>query len=265
MEHSRAQIVATLGPSSRDEGIIEQMIIHQMDVVRLNFSWGTHDDHERYIKIVRELAQKHGKEVPIIQDLSGPRVQGEKGHHIDVSMTELITPKDLDDLKFGLAHDVDYIAMSYVGKAEDVRELKRIIKDAGKDTPVISKIERQIAIDNIDSILDVSDAIMIARGDMGNEVPLEKIPMIEKTIIEKCKKAGKPVITATQMFLSMVENPEPSRAEVTDVFFAITNGSDAVMLSDETANGKYPVEAVMNMEKATLEAEKLYGLKVNPL
>jgi pyruvate kinase len=265
MEYSRAQIVATLGPSSREEGIIEQMMIHQMDVVRLNFSWGTHDDHARYIKIVRELAQKYGKKVPIIQDLSGPRIQGEKGHYIDVSMTELITPKDLDDLKFGLANDVDYIAMSYVGSAEDVMELKRHIRESGKRTPVISKIERQKAIDNIDEIIDASDAIMIARGDMGNEVLLEKIPLVEKTIIEKCKKAGKPVITATQMFLSMVENLEPSRAEVTDVFFAITNGSDAVMLSDETANGKHPVEAVMNMEKVTLEAEKLYNLKVNPL
>lgn len=265
MEHSRAQIVATLGPASRDEGTIEQMMLGQMDVVRLNFSWGTHDDHARYIKIVRELSQKLGKHVPIIQDLSGPRVQGEKGHHIDVAMTDLITPKDIDDLKFGLANDVDYIAMSYVGSAADVNELRRIIKESGKVTPIISKVERQKAIDNIDEIIEVSDAIMIARGDMGNEVSLEKIPEIEKEMIEKCKKAGKPVITATQMFLSMVENPEPSRAEVTDVFFAISNGSDAVMLSDETANGKYPVEAIKHMEKVAFEAEKLYHLKVNPL
>lgn len=265
MEYSRAQIVATLGPSCKDPATIEQMLVRQMDVVRLNFSWGTHEDHAEYIKIVRELAQKLGRRIPIIQDLSGPRVQGDKGHHIDVSMTELITPKDLGDLKFGLEKGVDYIAMSYVGSAGDVLELKRIIKESGKETPVISKIERQVAIDNIDSILEVTDAIMIARGDMGNEVPLGKIPLVEKTIIEKCKKAGKPVITATQMFLSMTENPTPSRAEVTDVFFAITNGSDAVMLSDETANGKYPVEAVAEMEKVTLEAEKLYNLKVNPL
>ncbi len=265
MEHSRAQIVATLGPACSTRETIEQMMIHQMDVVRLNFSWGTHDDHAGYIETVRSLADKLARRVPIIQDLSGPRMQQQKGHHFDPSIKELITPKDLDDLKFGLAHDVDYIAMSYVGTADDVKELKRIISDAGKHTPVISKIERQKAIDNIDAIIAASDAIMIARGDMGNEVPLEKIPFVEKEIIEKCKKAGKPVITATQMFLSMVESPEPTRAEVTDVFFAITNGSDAVMLSDETANGKYPVEAILNMEKVVLEAEKLYHLTVNQL
>lgn len=236
-----------------------------MDVVRLNFSWGTYEEHAGYIKTVRDVAAKLGKRIPIIQDLSGPRMQQEKGHHFDPSLEELITPKDIADLKFGLEHDVDYVAMSYVGSAEDVAELKRLIKESGKETPVISKIERQKAIDAIDAIIAVSDAIMIARGDMGNEVPLEKIPVIEKEIIEKCKKAGKPVITATQMFLSMTENPEPTRAEVTDVFFAITNGSDAIMLSEETSRGKYPVEAVMIMERAALEAEKQQNIKINPL
>lgn len=241
------------------------MMQHQMDVVRLNFSWGTYDEHAGYINAVREVAQKLGRKIPIIQDLSGPRLQEEKGHHIDISARDLITAKDIRDLNFGLEHEVDYIAMSYVGTADDVAELRRLIREAGKSTPIISKVERQKAIDNIDSIIDASDAIMIARGDMGNEVPLEKIPLVEKEIIMKCKAAGKPVITATQMFLSMVENPEPSRAEITDVFFAISNGSDAVMLSEETSKGKYPVEAVTFMEKATLEAEHLYKLKVNPL
>lgn len=265
MEYSRAQIVATLGPASRDADTIEQMAQHQMDVVRLNFSWGTHEEHAGYIKTVRDVAAKLGKRIPIIQDLSGPRMQQEKGHHFDPSLQELITPKDIADLKFGLDHDVDYVAMSYVGSANDVVELKRIIKESGKNTPVISKIERQKAIDAIDAIIAVSDAIMIARGDMGNEVPLEKIPLVEKEIIEKCKKAGKPVITATQMFLSMTDSPEPTRAEVTDVFFAITNGSDAVMLSEETSRGKYPIEAVTMMERAVLEAEKQQNLTINPL
>lgn len=265
MEYSRAQIVATLGPASRDTDTIEQMVQHQMDVVRLNFSWGTYEDHAGYIKTVRDVATKLGKRIPIIQDLSGPRMQQEKGHHFDPSLQELITPKDIADLKFGLDHDVDYIAMSYVGSANDVVELKRIIKESGKNTPVISKIERQKAIDDIDAIIVVSDAIMIARGDMGNEVPLEKIPLVEKEIIEKCKKVRKPVITATQMFLSMTDSPEPTRAEVTDVFFAITNGSDAVMLSEETSRGKYPIEAVTMMERAVLEAEKQQSLTINPL
>jgi pyruvate kinase len=265
MEYSRAQIVATLGPASKDSALIEKMIEHQMDVVRLNFSWGTHEEHAGYIKTVRDAALKLGRKIPIIQDLSGPRTQEATGHHIDLSIKDLITQKDIDDLHFGLEHDVDYIAMSYVGSPEDVGELRRLIKAAGKSTPIISKIERQKAIDNIDGIIAASDAIMIARGDMGNEVPLEKIPEVEQQIIAKCKKAKKPVITATQMFLSMVENPVPTRAEITDVFFAIVNGSDAVMLSEETSKGKYPLEAVVLMERATLEAEKLCKFKVNPL
>ena len=265
MEYSRAQIVATLGPASKNKETIELMMQHQMDVVRLNFSWGTYEEHASYIKIVREVSEKLKKRVPIIQDLSGPRLQQEKGHHFDLSKKEILTKKDLENLNFGLEHSVDYIAMSYVGGPEDIRELKRIIKESGKQTLVIAKIERKKALDKLDEIIDISDAIMIARGDLGNEVPLEKIPLIEEEIIKKCKKVGKPVITATQMFLSMTENPEPTRAEITDVFFAITNGSDAVMLSEETATGKYPVEAIIMMEKITLEAEKLYNLNINPL
>jgi pyruvate kinase len=130
------------------------------------------------------------------------------------------------------------------------------MKKLGKILPIISKIERKIAYENLDEIIDVSDAIMIARGDLGNEVPLEKIPFIEKNIIVKCKEKGKPVIVATQMLLSMTQNPTPTRAEVTDVAYAIINGADAVMLSEESASGKYPVEAVIMMEKIISESEK---------
>ncbi|MEK7077500.1 MAG: pyruvate kinase [Patescibacteria group bacterium] len=263
MNYSHAQIVATLGPASQEKEIIKQMIAHHMDVVRLNFSWGTHAEHADYISKTRELAQELNRRIPILQDLSGPRLKTETGHAIDLEATQVITPKDLDDLKFGLAQKVDYVAMSYVGNKNDVLEIKRHIKLLGHKTPVIAKIERAVAVEKIDEIISAADGIMVARGDLGNEVPLEQIPFIQDMIIRKCKAAVKPVITATQMMLSMKENPSPTRAEVTDVAFAIVSGSDGVMLSDETANGQYPVEAVAMMEKIVLEAEKY--LKINYL
>ncbi|MBI4119000.1 MAG: hypothetical protein HY452_01935 [Parcubacteria group bacterium] len=263
MNYSQAQIVATLGPASKDKETIKQMIAHHMDVVRLNFSWGTHAEHAYYISMVRELAQELKRKVPILQDLSGPRLKTENGHKINPDATEVITEKDIFDLKFGLEQNVDYVAMSYVGEKKDVLEIKKHIKKLGGQMPVIAKIERRVAVEKIDEIIDAADGIMVARGDLGYEVPIEQIPFIQNMIIRKCKTAAKPVITATQMMLSMKENPAPTRAEVTDVAFAIISGSDAVMLSDETANGKYPVAAVTIMEKIVLEAEKY--LKINYL
>lgn len=248
--------MATIGPASKDKEILKQMISHQMDVARLNFSWGSHSDHIEYITNIRAAAQEAGRHIPIIQDLSGPRMQKERGHEINPAATKIITPKDLDDLKFGLEQKLDYVALSYVGSKDDVLELKNEIKKLGGKTPVIAKIERQLALDNLDGIIRAADAIMIARGDLGNEIPLEKIPFVEWDILRRCKDAVKPVITATQMMLSMTENPLPTRAEVTDVAFAIVNGSDAVMLSEETASGHHPVETVAMMEKIVSEAEK---------
>jgi pyruvate kinase len=265
MKFSRAQIVATLGPASRDKKIIEKMIKHQMDAARLNFSWGLHQEHNHLISAVRDAAKKLNKRIPIIQDLSGPRVQEKTGHHFKRGVKDIITDKDIRDLKFGLSRFVDYAAMSYVGKADDVLKLKKIISRFGGKAKTIAKIERKAALNNLDKIIAASDALMIARGDLGNELPLEKIPFVEKTIIEKCKSAGKPAIVATQMLISMTENPLPTRAEVTDVYFAIMNGADAVMLSEESASGKYPAEAVAMMEKISLEAEKNYKIKINPL
>lgn len=253
---SKSQIIATISPTSQDKKILAEMISHQMDVARLNFSWDTHESHAKSIRNIREVSKELGRKILIIQDLSGPRIQGDAKHEFDKSALEVVTKKDLSDLKFGLSQDVDYIAMSYVGGSADVLVLKDEIKKSGRMIRIISKIERKIAIENLDEILEVSDAIMIARGDLGNEVPLEQIPFIQKRIIDKCKKVHKPVITATQMLLSMVSKTEPTRAEVTDVAFAILSGSDAVMLSDETANGKYPVMAVEMMEKIVKEAEK---------
>jgi len=265
MKHSRAQIVATIGPASKEKDILKQMISHQMDVARLNFSWGTYEEHAAYINSIREVAEELNKKVPIIQDLSGPRLQQKEGHNFDSSADSIITEKDLKDLEFGLEQSVDYVAMSYIGKAEDVLEIKNAIRKLGKNTPVIAKIERQESLTDIDRIVEVADAVMIARGDLGNAIPLERIPWVEKEIIEKCKKKKRPVITATQMLLSMTENPKPTRAEVTDVFFAIINGSDAIMLSEETATGKYPAETIIMMEKITQEAEKHYKREINML
>lgn len=263
---SKAQIVATIGPASWDKKMLKEMMTHQMDVVRLNFSWGTYEEHARVIKDVREEAQEVGRRIPIIQDLSGPRVQEGSGHEFNKGAIEVITEKDLNDLKFGIEQNVDYVAMSFVGNAQDIIKLREKMKEFGKVIPIIAKIERKVALDNLDEIIKVTDAVMVARGDLGNEIPLEQIPFVEKDIIEKCKKAGKPVIVATQMMLSMVENPIPTRAEVTDIAYAIINGADAVMLSEESATGKHPLEAIEMMEKGILEAEKhLKNEVINPL
>lgn len=235
------------------------MVLHQMDVARLNFSWDSHAEHGENIKNIREVEKQTGKKILIIQDLSGPRTQTGQGHEFNALAVETVTKKDLDDLDFGLAMGVDYVAMSFVGFATNIVELKKQIDRHGKKTPVIAKIERKDAVNNLDEIIEVSDAIMIARGDLRNAVPLEQIPFIQADIIKRCKKAGKPVITATEMLLSMTAHALPTRAEVTDVANAILLGSDAVMLSEETTIGKYPVEAVKIMESIVLEAEKHLG------
>lgn len=266
MNYSRAQIIATIGPASKEKGIIKKMIDHQMDLARINFSWGTYEEHTEFIKNIREAAKESGRRIPIIQDLSGPRIQKENDHKINPNAQKIITEKDMADLKFGVEQGIDYIAMSYIGNKNDVIELKNHIKKAGWEIPVIAKIERQTALDDLENIIDAADAIMVARGDLGNEIPLEKIPFVQKEIIRKCKDAVKPVITATQMLFSMTENPLPTRAEVTDVAFAILIGSDAVMLSEESARGKYPVEAVAMMEKIVLESEnQMINFHLNPL
>lgn len=256
---SRAQIVATIGPASKSVKILKQMMAHQMDVARLNFSHGTYEDHAKLIHAIRSAAKSLKRKIPIIQDLSGPRVQGKSGHHIANKIKSVLTNKDARDLQFGLSHDVEYVAMSYVGDAGDIINLRNLMYHLGSVKPIIAKIERKSAVKNLDSIIKAADAVMIARGDLANEVPLGEIPFIEKNILARCKKAGKPVITATQMMASMVNSPSPTRAEATDIAFAIMGGSDAVMLSEETAIGKYPVETVAAMERGILLAEKHLG------
>lgn len=175
-----------------------------------------------------------------------------------------LTEKDLEDLQFCIKEEVDYIALSFVRSAADVQELKSILEKSDSDIPVIAKIEKPQALKYIDAIIMVSDGIMVARGDLGVEMNPEQVPLIQKEIIRKCNEAGKPVITATQMLESMIDNPRPTRAETSDVANAILDGTDAVMLSAETASGKYPVEAVSLMVRVAKDVENGHLLKENP-
>lgn len=166
------------------------------------------------------------------------------------------TSKDREDLRFGVEQGVDFVALSYVRSPQDVQEARAFIQGLGGDTPIIAKIEKHEALERLADILDVADGLMVARGDLGVEVPLEQVPMIQKEIIALANRAGKPVITATQMLLSMVDHPRPSRAEATDVANAILDGTDAVMLSEETAAGQFPVEAVKFLDQVSRVTEE---------
>lgn len=307
-----------------------------MDIARLNFSHGTHEDHAHNIHRLRRAAQREGRTVCILQDLQGPKIRtgplekhepvllktssvvtitpenipgnatristtfpdlaheiaagarillsdglielrvrsvrgkdvlcdvlngGLLGEHKGINLPGValsipaLTNKDQEDLEFGVAHGVDAVALSFVRTAADVAEVKRLIASYDSDVPVIAKLEKPQAIEHLDAILQVADAIMVARGDLGVELPPEKVPAIQKHIIRRAAEYSKPVITATQMLESMIENPRPTRAEVSDVANAIFDGTDAVMLSGESAVGKYPIETVAMMARIIAEAE----------
>jgi len=336
MEFRHSKIVCTIGPASRTPRIIERLIQAGMDVARLNFSHGTHEDHAKNIVTLRAAALKAGKTIAILADLQGPKIRtgalaggtpvilrtGQKfvittakilgdSTRVNTTFTPLprevhrgdrillsdglielrveqvsgkevvcyvvnggplgenkginlpgvklrvpaLTPKDRADLRFALKQGANYIAVSFVRHPEDVLLAKQLIKRAGKDTPVIAKLEKPEAIENLDAILRVADSVMVARGDLGVEMNPEKVPVVQKTIIARAREFRRPVITATQMLESMTENPRPTRAEASDVANAIFDGSDAVMLSAETASGKYPVETVAMMARIIGEAE----------
>lgn len=190
--------------------------------------------------------------------ISGGEIRSRKGINVPNVNLDLpcLTEKDQSDLEFALKLEPDFIALSFVRKHEDVLELKSIIKESGQEIPIVSKIEHAFAVKNFDKILAVSDSIMVARGDLGIETSVTKLPILQKEIIQKCNIVGKPVITATQMLESMTMSPRPSRAEASDVANAIFDGTDAVMLSAETAVGRYPIETVTLMNKIALNVEK---------
>ncbi len=265
MSTSRAQILATIGPSSESEDIITQMVDAGVDVIRFNLSWADLDAHLKHMDTILNVSRKLGRKVPILLDLPGPRIQTGSTHTYDKELDTSITDKDEEYIKFGVENVVEYFALSFVDSAKDVIKCREIIQKYGGAQKIIAKIERKVAVEKIDEIISEADGVMVARGDLGEEVPLEEIPFIQEEIIKKAKMLNKPVIVATQMMISMVNNPIPTRAEVTDVTTAVMEGADAVMLSDETTIGKYPVEAVKMMERIILESEKHEGVQINYL
>ena len=208
-------------------------------------------------KIELRVSSTSGNEVNTTI-IYGGSLKSRKGMNLpdtNVSAPSL-TEKDKKDLLFGLDQDVDWIALSFVRKASDIYDLKEIIKSKGKATPVIAKIEKPEAIRNINEIIEATDGLMVARGDLGVEIAMEDVPMVQKMLVEKCNNASKPVIIATQMMESMIENPRPTRAETNDVANGVLDGADAIMLSAETASGKYPIQTVNSMVKTILAVEK---------
>src|ERR1700694_125624 len=329
----KAKIICTMGPASREEPTLGRLVEAGMDVARLNFSHGTHEDHLRALTAVRKAAEMAGRPIGVLLDLQGPKIRVGKieggkvkletgaetvitvassafgnaqkfscsyeGLPDDVSLGDPVlindgairleviaiagkevrcrvlqggwlsdhkginlpgtpvsipamTPKDIDDLRFGLEKEVDYVAMSFVRSADATRLIKRY----APTTPVIAKLEKPQAVDRIDEIAQLAEGVMIARGDLGVEMPLEGVPLIQKSAIERTNYYGKIAIVATQMLESMIVSPQPTRAEVSDVANAVLDGTDAVMLSAETATGAHPIEAVETMARIVEEVER---------
>lgn len=332
----KTKIIATIGPASEEVETLKKMLEAGMNVARLNFSHGSHEEHRRRIENLRQAAREAGKLLAIMLDTKGPEIRtgrlasgpvkleaGQRfvltnrevpgdNQEVQVSYAPLpqeVTPgttilladglislkvvettstdivcqvmnggelgerkginvpgvrinmpflndKDRDDILFGIKMGVDYIAASFVRTAEDVLEIRRILEQEGAAIDIIAKIESQEGVNNLDDIIQVVDGIMVARGDLGVEIPAEEVPLVQKLLVDKCTSAGKPVIIATQMLDSMINNPRPTRAEVSDVANAIFDGADAIMLSGETAAGKYPVEVVETMARIAYRAEQ---------
>ncbi len=333
------KIVCTIGPASGSRETLGRLMDAGMNVVRLNFSHGTLDDHAQKIALIRELAAAKGLPIAILQDLSGPKIRtgafaggpvelktgdaftltardvpgderevsltypalpedvragdtllladgalelrvenvtgpdircrvilgGQLSSHKGINLPSrsirapILTRKDREDLAFGLEQGVDYVALSFVRSAADIETAREAMRAHGRERPIIAKIEKHEALAELDAIIAAVDGVMVARGDLGVDIPPEKVPTAQRLIIEKANLAGKPVITATQMLKSMTDAPRPTRAEVTDVTNAVLEGSDAVMLSEESAVGKYPVEAVRTMARIAEEAEKAFA------
>ena len=335
----RTKIVCTIGPASEASGVVRALVGAGMDGARLNFSHGTHDDHARRARAVREAQVEAGRPLALIADLQGPKLRlgrlrdarvleaGEQvtvtgeasaadgelpvappvlsevlrpGHEllIDDGLVRLrvervdggkasctvvvggavsaskgvnvpgvsipvpsLTEKDRKDLEFALTLGVDFVALSFVRSVEDVRQLRELLHGAGSQTQVIAKIEKSEALGDLSAIIEASDAVMVARGDLGVEIGPEQVPLVQKRIIQSALEHGKPAITATQMLESMLTRPEPTRAEASDVANAILDGTAAVMLSGETAVGRYPVESVLAIDRIARAVEPSLGYR----
>ena len=238
------KIVCTLGPASSSPEVVERMLNVGMDIARFNLAHGTLEEHSRLISEVRLLSQNLKLPTGIILDLPGLKrrvgdVKAVFGQHIE----------------FALSQNADFIALSFISSARQVKEVKALLNKMNADIPVIAKIEQAQALEESGAILEVCDGMMVARGDLALEISIEKVPLAQKQLIKEANRRGKPVITATQMLESMIQSTSPTRAEAADVANAVLDGSDALMLSEETATGSYPVEATETMARIILEAE----------
>jgi pyruvate kinase len=332
----RTKIIATVGPASNTYDKLLELIEAGVNVFRLNFSHGTHEEHQKVVNYVRDINEKYDYHVALLQDLQGPKIRTNKmpdngieyfkgdifkiitkdvlgtkdvigtsyleiprdvepgamilvddgkielkvlsTNRIDEVVVEVVhggiiksfkginlpftkvstpslTEKDLRDLEFGVKNNIEWIALSFARKAQDVLELKKLIKEKNASSKVIAKVENPEAIDNIDEIIASTDAVMVARGDLGVEIYLEEVPMVQKMIIHKCNELAKPVIVATQMMESMITSLRPTRAETNDVANAVMDGADALMLSGETAVGAFPVEVIKSMSRTIVSVE----------
>lgn len=240
------KIVGTLGPASSSPDVIEKMLTGGMNIARLNLAYGTFSGHSQVIADLRELNQKLNLSTGILLDMPGSKYS--TGDVRDVFS---------DHLEFAISQNVDFIALSYISSAQQVVAVRELLAEMNADIPLVAKIERAQALENCASIFQVCDCVMVARGDLANEISIEKVPLAQKKLINEANRRGKPVITATQMLESMVRSVTPTRAEATDVANAVLDGSDALMLSEETAIGSYPVEAVGMMAKIALETESM--------
>jgi len=243
----QVKVVCTLGPASSSPEVIEYMLKAGMDVARFNLAHGTLQEHSQLISEIRSLSQKLKRPVGILLDLPGLKlgrgdVQAVFGQHLD----------------FALAENVDFVALSFISSVRQVREVKQLLRNTKADIPVIVKIEQARALEESEAILEAGEGIMVARGDLALDISIEKVPMAQKRLIKEANRQGKLVITATQMLESMVRSAAPTRAEATDVANAVLDGSDALMLSEETAIGSYPIEATETMVKIALEAEIMF-------
>jgi pyruvate kinase len=241
------KIVCTLGPASNSPEIIGKMLQSGMDVARLNLSYGTLEEHRQTVATVRSVSQKMELPTAILLDCPGRKRR--------TGDTKAVFG---DHLQFARDNQIDFIALSFITSTQQVEEVKSLLKEMSVGIPVITKIEKGEALAVSGSIIDVSDGVMVARGDLGLQISIEKVPLAQKKIIREANQRGKPVITATEMLESMVKSATPTRAEATDVANAVLDGTDAVMLSEETSIGKYPVEAVEMMVKIILEAETVF-------
>ncbi|MFC1954770.1 pyruvate kinase [Chloroflexota bacterium] len=244
----RVKIVCTLGPASSSSEVMEGLLNGGMDIARLNLAYGTLEEHARFITEIRSLSRKLNLPTGILLDLPGL-----KRHSGDMKVVFS------EHLEFANAQKVDFIALSFISTEQQVKDVRSLLKNMKSRIPVIVKIEQAKALENSKAILEASDGIMVARGDLALEISIEKVPLAQKQLIKEGNHRGKSVITATQMLESMVRSTSPTRAEATDVANAILDGSDALMLSEETAIGSYPIEAVEMMSRIALEAESAFS------